>query len=224
MFSAMKSIFMRLLTISLNKIYFNLMETRRLNFIVLTIVFSAVAKSAEHATSLDTHVHGLSELNIAMEEETLEIQLVSPAMSLLGFEHKASTREQLAAVESAELQLRKHEALFLFSDSHCEHVKTSIDVSGLIKNDNHAYANQKKSIEHEYAHNPEHEDHAQHDSHSEIIASYQYRCVNKSNLSAITVNLFRLFPSVHKIHVMWVKPTQQGAVTLTSNNHIIEFR
>ena len=219
MLSAIKSIFMRLLTISLNKIYFNLMETRRLNFIVLTIVFSAVAKSAEHATSLDTHVHGLSELNIAMEEETLEIQLVSPAMSLLGFEHKASTREHLAVVESAELQLRKHEALFLFSDDHCEHVKTSIDVSDLIESDNH-----KNLIEHENKHNHEHEDHVQYDSHSEIIANYRYRCDNKFNLSAITVNLFKSFPSIHKIHVMWVKPSQQGAVTLTSNNRIIEFR
>ena len=195
-----------------------LMEIRRLYFIVLTIVFAFVAQpanSAEYAASLEAHVHGLSELNVAMEDEILEIQLTSPAMNLLGFEYKDSTREHLAAVASAELQLRKHEALFLFSDSHCEHVKTSIDVSGLIENDNHAYANQKNSVEHEHEHNSEHEGHTQHDSHSEIIASYQYRCDNKSNLSAITVNLFRLFSSIHKIHVMWVKPTQQGAVTLT---------
>ncbi|MBV1871633.1 MAG: DUF2796 domain-containing protein [Gammaproteobacteria bacterium] len=205
----------------------NLIEIHRLNFIVLTIVFAFVAQSAnsaEYAASLDAHLHGLSELNIAMEDEILEIQLTSPAMNILGFAHKASTQEHLAAVASAELQLRKHEALFLFSDGHCEHVKTSIDVSDLIENDNHAYANQKNSIEHEHAHNPEREGHAQHDSHSEIIASYQYRCDNKSNLSAITVNFFRLFSRIHKIHVMWVKPAQQGAVTLTSNNHIIEFR
>ena len=78
-----------------------------------------------------------------MEDEILEIQLTSPAMDLLGFEYKASTQEHLAAVASAELQLRKQEVLFLFSDGHCEHVKTSIDVSDLIENDNHAYANQK---------------------------------------------------------------------------------
>ena len=159
-----------------------------------------------------------------MEGEELEIRLTSPAMNLVGFEHKASTWEQLAFLENAELQLRKHEAHFLFSGGHCEHVKASIDVSDLIESDNHRHTNHKNSIEHEYEHNPEDEDHAQDDSHSEIIANYQYRCDNKFNLSAITVNLFESFPSIHKIHVMWVKPSQQGAITLTSNNRIIEFR
>lgn len=205
------------------------MKTRLLNFITFTIAFVVVAppaNSAEHAASLEAHVHGLSELTVAMEGEILEIQLTSPAMNLVGFEHKASTKEHIAAVESAESRLRKHETLFLFSEGGCEHVKTSIDVSGLIESDNHEHTRHKNSSEHEYEdeHKHEHDDHAEDERHSDIVANYQYRCGNKSTLSSITVNLFKSFPSIQKVHVMWVKPTQQGAVMLTAKNRMIEFK
>lgn len=64
---------------------------------------------------LDTHVHGLSELTIAMEGKSLEIQLTSPAMNLVGFEHKASSKKDNAAVENATSLLREYDSHFLLS-------------------------------------------------------------------------------------------------------------
>ena len=194
------------------------MKTRLLNIIALTIAFFVIqpAQAEKNAASLEAHVHGLSELIIAMECENLEIEFISPAMNLVGFEHKALAKEDVGVVESTELQLRKHETNLLFSGGRCDHVKTSIDVSSLIENDE--YAEHNNLTEHE------HSDHAQNDSHRGIVANYQYRCDNKSSLTAITVNLFESFPGIHEIEVMWVKQSQQGAVILTPNNHMIEFR
>ncbi len=111
-----------------------------------------------------------------MEGKSLEIQLTSPAMNLVGFEHKANDPKDIAAVENATSLLR------------------------------------------------EHDDHIQNDNHSEIVANYQYSCGNTASLPSMTVALFESFPGIHKIHVMWVKQTQQGAATLTPKNHIIKFR
>ena len=174
----------------------------------------------EHATRLDAHVHGLSELTIAMEGKSLEIQLTSPAMNLVGFEHKASDAKDIAAVENAASLLREHDSQFLLSGGRCVHVKTSIDISGLIASDDHDHTHQTKSNGHKHAH----DDHIQNDSHSEIVANYQYSCENTASLPSMTVALFESFPGIHRIHVMWVKQTQQGAATLTPKNRIIKFR
>ncbi len=44
------------------------------------------ANAQENAVNLKAHVHGLSELTIVMEQKKLEIQLIAPAMDLVGFE------------------------------------------------------------------------------------------------------------------------------------------
>lgn len=187
------------------------MKKKFINIIKFTIVLFVVTHFSfahEHTTGLKAHVHGLSEITIAMEDEILEIQFTSPAMNLVGFEHKASTKKEIKAVESVGLQLRQHETLFLFSGGDCDHVKTSIDVSSLSENENHDHS---------------HENHDKNDNHSDIIANYRYRCENKTLLSSLTVTLFKLFPGIHEIHAIWVMQKEQGKATLTPNNYVVEF-
>ena len=198
------------------------MKTRLPNIIALTIAFAAVAQfshAEEGAASLEAHVHGLSELAIAMEGENLEIQFTSPAMNLVGFEHKASSQKDLSALESAASMLRQHKTLFLFSGGRCDHVKTLVDLSDLIESDDHEHAHQQSSTEHKHD-----EEHAQKNSHSEVVANYKYRCENIAQLSELTVDLFEIFPGILKMNAVWLKPLQQGAATLTPNHRIIEFR
>jgi len=203
------------------------MKTQRLKLITLTIAFFMVAQPI-YADSLEAHMHGLSELTIAMENQTLEIQLISPAINLIGFEHKARTKEEIAAVSDVLDQLRDHKTLFAFSGANCSHVETSIDVASLIDSDNHKNSTKHDEHEHEHEHEHEydddHEEHAENNSHSNIIANYQLFCENKPSLASITVDLFDAFPATHKIQVMWVVQTRQGAVTLTANKRKIEFK
>ena len=49
----------------------------------------AAAQSEQH----DAHFHGLAELMVVAEDNTLELEFTSPAMSIVGFEHPASTPE-----------------------------------------------------------------------------------------------------------------------------------
>ncbi len=87
-----------------------------IKFIAIIFFFTIPIIYAEkQLVSPDAHVHGLSELTLAMEGEKLEIQLQSPAMNLLGFEHKARTTNDIAAVEHAQSLLSNPDSLFLFS-------------------------------------------------------------------------------------------------------------
>jgi len=81
--------------------------------------------------SLDGHVHGLSERTLAMEGNTLEIQQKYPAMNLLGFEHKARTKNDFTAVENAVALLGKPDPLFSFSGGRCHLTNASVDVPGV---------------------------------------------------------------------------------------------
>ena len=54
----------------------------------------------EHA-SLDAHEHGVASLNVALDGQTLEIQLQSPAMNLVGFEHEAKSEADKAWLVAA---------------------------------------------------------------------------------------------------------------------------
>lgn len=200
------------------------MNNRIVNIIAVAMVFAVETQSTyaqlERASSLEAHIHGQSELTIAAEGETLEIKLVSPAINLLGFEHKASTPKDIATVEKAALTLRQHDALFLLSGGDCKHINTSMDVKNLMGADDHIHTHQNELNEDEH----EHQGQAQNESHGEVVAIYTYRCENVVSISSITVSLFELFTGIHKIHAMWVMQTQQGAATLTPNNRIIVFR
>ena len=58
------------------------------------------------------HEHGRGTLNIALEGSRLSMELEAPGADIVGFEHKAKTQKQKAAVEKAKKQLAAPQALF----------------------------------------------------------------------------------------------------------------
>src|SRR5262249_45254362 len=75
------------------------------------VVAAASVACAQHRQA-GAHEHGRGTLNIALEGTRLSMELDAPGMEIVGFEHKATTPEQNAAVEKAEQQLMVAEALF----------------------------------------------------------------------------------------------------------------
>ena len=53
-------------------------------------MFSAVARAAEKRHS-EAHVHGVAEINIAVEGSKADIEFRAPAESVMGFEHEAKS-------------------------------------------------------------------------------------------------------------------------------------
>ena len=208
------------------------MKLRSLNAIIASVLgWMLAAPAALYAASLDAHVHGVAELTIAIEGKSLEVQFASPAMNLVGFEHKATTAEQIATVKKVETQLNESDALFVITGNACKPAKAVIDVSSL-KGDGDSHSDEKHGHEkhkhdHGHAHNHAHDQHHEaepDDSHSEITAHYQFECKNETAVSSIAVQLFQRFPQIEKINAMWVTPTTQGAETLTAKQPVIEFR
>ena len=185
--------------------------------------FNTLPVFSQHTEkSLDSHVHGLSELLIAIEKEVLEIQFVSPAINLVGFEHQAVLSEDINKVKKISNVLKNLNSFFSFSGTNCYEISTNIDVSDLIdlKKDS-----EKEKNDHlgENNHKHDHTKPSKKDNHSEIIVNYNLSCDNTLSLSSIKVNFFDTFHGTDKIKVMWINQTKQGANTISPKNRIIEF-
>ncbi|WP_434952638.1 DUF2796 domain-containing protein [Shewanella sp. HL-SH4] len=176
------------------------------NTIILIIVTCSPASYAH----LDAHVNGLAQVTIAIEDQTIEIEISAPAADLVGFEHVAKTESDIKSVADLATKLAKDADLFVLKAGNCKLVNSTINTSSM--------TNQNSGVT-DKVNKPSHND-----GHSEVVAHYRYHCKKIENLSTITVTVFEKFPSIEKIQAMWVTSTQQGAITLNIKNNIISLR
>ena len=160
----------------------------------------------EHA-SLDAHEHGVASLNVALDGQTLEIQLQSPAMNLVGFEHEARSEADQAKVAAARQHLEQPQALFALPiEAKCALQESELD-SPLFGG---------------HAHD-EHE-HADEHGHSDIDASYRFACANAEALQTLELgSFFGTFPATEKLEVQLIGPSGQQGAELTPSNSRLSF-
>ena len=158
----------------------------------------------EHA-SLDAHEHGVASLNVALDGQTLEIQLESPALNLVGFEHEAKSDADKAKVAAARQHLEQPQALFALPiEAKCALQDSELD-SPLFAD--HA-----------------HEEHADEHGHSDIDASYRFACANAEALQTLELgSFFGTFPGTEKLEVQLIGPSGQQGAELTPSNSRLSF-
>ena len=158
----------------------------------------------DHAEELHAHVHGLSEIRLVIENKNIEIEMISSAVDLVGFEHQAHTKEELAVVERTELILEQHTNLLSFVGGSCVLAKQTIDLSSIKPNENDVKNKQG--------------------NHSEITTIYTFHCEKVQELSSIIITAFDTFSSISQIDAMWISDTTQEAVKLNANNNVINIK
>ncbi|WP_339516592.1 DUF2796 domain-containing protein [Pseudomonas sp. RL_15y_Pfl2_60] len=166
---------------------------------------------AEHA-SLGAHEHGVAQLNVALDGNTLEIELESPAMNLVGFEHAPSSDADKAAISQARSQLEKPLALFSLTTGDCS--LSSSELESPLFSGGHAEAEHKhEADEHEHEH-----------EHSEIHAHYSFNCKQPQALQQLDLaQLFKQFPATHKIQLQLIGPNGQQGAELTPEQSTAQF-
>lgn len=164
----------------------------------------SATKHHDHAEELHAHVHGLSEIRLVIENKNLEIEMTSPAVDLVGFEHQAHTKEELAVVERTESILEQHTNLLSFVGGSCVLANQTIDLSSIKPNENDVENKQS--------------------NHSEITTNYTFHCEEVQELSSIIITAFDTFSSVSQIDAMWITDTMQEAAKLNANNNVINIK
>jgi hypothetical protein len=195
---------------------------------VLMVIFSLsliIANGLAYGSEVhDAHTHGVANLTLAFENGVLEIQFESPAMSLLGFEHKPKTQEQIDTIEKTKALLSSSTNVISIGGASCSFKRVSVDILGPA---GHASTYQHRQ-EHGHGDHDSDQQHVANESygvsHSEVSALYNFDCADDEQLPFVTVSLFEHFSGLEKIDVNWVTATQQGTVTLRPDSSTVELR
>ena len=177
----------------------------------LALSFPVLADDHQH--SLEAHVHGIGTLNIALENQLLELQLESPAMNIIGFEYQPTTTADIQSVKAAQNKLSNAAELFAFSPAaQCRLTSVSIENALLKGSGAHDH-------DHDHDHESQHEaDIAEH-QHNDISAHYQYHCATPAQLNSIDLaGLFKLFTQTEKIQVQLIVGDHQQGAELSAKN------
>ncbi|UVK98217.1 DUF2796 domain-containing protein [Pseudomonas sp. B21-048] len=181
----------------------------------LALAHAAVEHDHDEHGSLSAHEHGVGRLNAALDGQTLELELESPAMNLVGFEHAASTDADKAKVATVRAQLEKPLVLFNLPKAAGCVVATQELESPLFGDkpdaDDHDEEDAKDGHEH-------------HQDHSEIHAHYQFSCSAPGALKTLDLaTIFNTFPATQKIQVQLISPSGQQGVEVTTKAAALKF-
>ena len=193
------------------------MRIRPVFFSCVVIISTFQLSAADHGRHHDedhhnqrqhkSHMHGVSELNIVSENNTIEMELISPSANFLGFEHRPKSEAQQAKLDQLIKQLNLAQQLFEFSGSaNCDVRQTNIESELLQSDAGHG--------------------HKRHDeeSHSGFHVEYKAICKNRQDLTDIKVNLFSYFPGMETINVQLITENAQRSMVLKPDSANIAFR
>lgn len=156
-------------------------------------------------------MHGIAELLVVLEGEQLNIELHSPAINLLGFEHHPNTIQQKARIDTTKVSLTNATNLFQLEPDNCQLVDHKIDFSNILH----------QSTQHD---EEPHEEHNERQNHSDLKAQYHYRCKRAGELRSLTTTIFSEFPTIETLRVQWIIDGRQGATTLDPEQHHAVFK
>ncbi len=169
--------------------------------------------AAEHEHEKhEAHVHGEAQLLVALEDNTLEIEFLSPAMNILGFEHQPANEAQSHAIESALETLKQPGLLFSIpSAAKCASVSVEVE-SPLAEHGKHDHKAPKVT-------GHDHEE----KTHSDFTGHYSFHCAEMSRLNRIDIDIFKRFPGTEVIEVQSISEQGQQKVELTPNYKSLEL-
>ena len=170
------------------------------------------------AQELGSHVHGLTELNLVITNQNVQIEFISPAINLLGFERASNSPEENKLFNEVLEDLQAAE--WLLSDQ-LEDCQMSTPVFEAPEFGSHEMSEgHEEHEEHEHDEH-EHEDHETGD-HADFRVQYLFDC-RSAPPSNFTVTAFDRFVGIEEISVRWIVGRQQGVSNLTSSNATLIF-
>ena len=210
------------------------------------IVGTTSVLNAQTERELDSHVHGLANLNVAIFDSSLLVELESPWDNMVGFEHAPSTDEQRAMVADALKNLNTPDNLLVVQGGNCLLQEAVVDSTLSMTSDEDAAGHDHDDEHHDEHDHDKHDDdkHAEHDhdkhdddehaehhdehdheadTHSAVLATYRYECEEIAKLAAIDVTLFSVWSGFEELDVQVVGSQGQTQVELNPDNTMIDL-
>lgn len=176
----------------------------------LLMVLAGTTAFAEESRQLDAHEHGVGELNIAFEGNTVAMELHAPGADIVGFEYKAESDADRAAIDAAVATLAKPLSLFLLpADAECSVTQASAELENEAEHEEHGDEDHDEHEDHKDEDHDDHDEHSDEASHTEFHAEYTLTCAKPENITGIQFAYFDAFENARELEVQVV--TSKGA-------------
>lgn len=184
-----------------------------------------VALAHEGRHEHGAHEHGVGRMDVAVEKNSIDIDLDSPAVNFIGFEHEPGDAKEQAVVDEAVADLKRGDALMAFSPAaQCTQKQVRVS-SSLLGDGEEAGHGDHDHEEHEDHHHGDEADHDRHDEdgdeheHADINVTWEVTCAQPEKLREIDFSgLFRRFSGTHSLRVQAALPKGQTASELTGKS------
>ena len=165
-----------------------------LKIAILILLISSFANAHSKKKSLDTHVHGVSTLNIVQEKNTLLFEFEMPGNDIVGFEYEAKQQSDIEKVENAINILSDYKNLISPSGSaECKIQSYSANV-----------INEGK--------------------HSEFISSYKFNCNKISKLNIVYIKYFKNFENGKKLNIKILGEKKKSVYVIEKSKKLINVK
>ncbi|MGI9277582.1 MAG: ZrgA family zinc uptake protein [Endozoicomonas sp.] len=194
------------------------------------LVFTGNAAAHKHHNHEEVrhagaHVHGQGELNFAVEDSELHMELMMPAHDILGFE-SITTEAQQQQLNDALKKLESESLWQLSAEAQCQLSSAHASTTG---HEDHGHGDDKKhNHSHDHGHKHNHKDDHDHDhedsgGHMDIAVTYVFECSSPGRLNQFSTKLFETFPRSEKIHVQGFTSSGQLSEIITADQPQVRF-
>ncbi len=187
---------------------------------------------AEETRQLDSHEHGVGELNIALDGTTISMEFHAPGADIVGFEYEAESAEDRAAIDAAVTILAKPQELFVLpAAAECTVVQASAELESEEEHDEHHdehddHADGDKHDDDHDEHAEDDHDHEEHAeaSHTEFHAEYVLNCATPSAIDEISFAYFDTFENARELEVQIVSDSGAKAFEVERDQPTLDLR
>ncbi len=139
------------------------------------------------------HVHGEGKLDVAIDQDTVTLNLELPLDAVVGFERAPKTDKEKAALAAAEKSLKDAAALWLPTPAaNCAVQSVAVEMPKFDGGE-----------------------------HADAVARHVFRCANPAALKGIETTLFKQFKRLYRLETQRAGPSGQGAQRLTPKNPVL---
>jgi hypothetical protein len=165
----------------------------------LSLVFPFLLAALPYAAQADVrqlgpHVHGQASINIAVESNTMDVQVSLPGHDAVGFEHPPGTPAEQVAVDRATAGFRAASWLVPAPAADCTLSAARVTPHGF-----------SSAVEE--------------GGHADFDASYHFTCRRPDRLDQVDIRLATSFPSVAKVVVNIITAAGSNQQVLTGATH-----
>ena len=195
------------------------MRYSRKNLTYASLLLFVVGSSNANAQSADSHVHGNAELNVVLMGQQLQVEFVSPAINLIGFERPPNTDEETVTLNNTIEQLQRGGWLIEAISTACQLSTEEFEAPVYDEHDSSEHDHEHESSEHDHEHETsEHNAEA----HSNFRVTYLYDC-DSAPRKQLKMLAFDHYSGIETLTVQWIADQKQGYARLNRDNPVLNL-